>query len=140
MEPSIPSLIEETKNLWNQGRKVMIQVAWNLKKIQDSGEWEGETFPKWAEAELDISQSQTSKLLTVANYFLREKTPEEIGPVAYESLYMATMLPGTVDENLAKAKTLTRLELKQELNESEPHPGEFIEVCRHCYVKRENHN
>lgn len=141
-ELSIPTLIEETRNLWNQGKKVMIQVAWNLYQIQKSGEWDQsyETFPKFCEAELDIRQSQTSKLLTVAEYFLKSKSPEEIGPVAYESLYMATMLPGTVEENLAKARTLTRLELKQELNESEVHTGDYIEVCKHCYVTRQNHN
>lgn len=138
---SIPTLIEETRNLWNQGKKVMIQIAWNLHQIQKSGEWEGyDSFPKFCEAELDIRQSQTSKLLAIASYFLGEYTPDQIGPVAYENLYMATMLPGSKEENLAKARTLTRTELKQEINESEPHTGEYIEVCKHCYVTRQNHN
>lgn len=141
MELSTQTLIEETRQLWNQGKKVMIQVAWNLHHIQKSGEWQGyDTFPKFCEGEMDIRQSTTSKLLAIANYFLREYTPEQIGDCDYERLYQATMLPGTVDENLAKAKTLTRTELRQELNESEVHTGEFIEVCKHCYVSRANHN
>lgn len=141
MNLSIPNLISETKDLWNTGKKVMIQVAYNLAQIQKSDAWQDyESFPKFCEAELDIRQSTTSKLLTIADYYLRSLSPEQIGPVDYERLYQATMLPGTVEENLSKAQTLTRLELKQELNDSEPHTGEFVEYCKFCHVSRANHN
>lgn len=135
-ELSIPTLIAETKALWNQGKKVMIQVAWNISQIQQSDAWrEYESFPKFCEAELDIRQSTTSKLLTIASYYLKELSPEQIGPVDYELLYASTMLPGTVEENLAKAKTLTRRELREELNDSEPHEHLPITICKHCSIR-----
>lgn len=135
-EISVPGLIEETRALWNQGKKVMIQIAWNLNQIQKSDAWqEYETFPKFCEAELDIRQSTTSKLLTIASYYLKELSPEQIGAVDYELLYASTMLPGTVEENLAKAQTLTRRELREELNESEPHEHLPITICKHCQIR-----
>ena len=136
----VVEVIEQTKALWTQGRKVMIQVAYNLQVIKNSEAWkEYETFPKFCEEVLDIRQSTTSKLLTIAQYFLREYTPDQIGPTDYESLYAATMLPGTVEENLAKAKTLTRRELREELNDSEPHTHEWIEICKHCSIRNNGH-
>lgn len=135
-ELSIPTLIEETRQLWNTGKKVMVQVAYNLAQIQKSDEWKSyESFPKFCEEELDIRQSTTSKLLSIATYYFKELSPEQIGTVDYERLYAATMLPGTVEENLAKAKTLTRRELREELNDSEPHTHEPISICKHCSIR-----
>lgn len=137
----ISGLIEETRSLWNTGRKVMIQVSANLAKIRESDAWANyKTFPQFCEEELGIGQSQTSKLLTIADYFLREYTPEQIGPTDYEALYMATKLPGSVEENLAKAKTLKRSELRQEHQELEPHAFESLEICKVCHGSRESHN
>ncbi len=139
-ELSISGLIEETRALWNQGKKVMIQVAWNLKRIQDSGEWSGhDTFPEFCEKELDIKQSQTSKLLTIANYFLGEYTPEQIGPVDYERLYNAARLPGTVAENLSRAKTWNRADFKEHKAEIDPHAPEWIKYCKICELGELKH-
>lgn len=130
-------LLDETKELWASGKKIMVQVAANLLDLRDEGSWKesGKTFPQFVEDEIDIRQSQTSKLLTIGGYFLKIKTIEEIGPVDYEKLYQATMLPGTVEENLAKARTLTRRELKEEMNDSEPHEHEAISICKHCSIR-----
>lgn len=134
MNDLIPALIQETRDLWNQGRKVMIQVAFNLSKIRESDAWgDFKTFPQFCENELGISQSQTSKLLTVAEYFLREYTPEQIGPCDYEALYMAAKLPGTVEENLAKAKTLKRSELRAVREEIAPCEHSFKRFCEYCW-------
>lgn len=138
-ELSIPSLINETRELWNTGRKVMIQVAYNLSKIRESDAWQShKTFPQFAEDEMGISQSQTSKLLTIADYYLEKFSPEQIGPVDYESLYKAARLPGTVEENLAKAKTLKRSELRAEQEELAPCEHDIKPCCVNCWAVIEN--
>lgn len=139
MTDLIPALIVETRELWNQGRKVMIQVAFNLSKIRESNAWAAhKTFPQFCESELGISQSQTSKLLTIADYYLTTFSPEKIGPVDYEALYLAAKLPGSVEENLAKAKTLKRSELRAEREESAPCKHDFELFCKHCWMPRTN--
>jgi len=115
----------------------MIQVAWNLAQIQKSDAWKGfKTFPQFCEDELGIGQSQTSKLLTIADYYLDKYSPEEIGPTDYEALYMATRLPGSVEENLAKAKTLKRSELRAERQETAPCEHDFEFFCKHCWAPK----
>lgn len=127
-------LIAHTRELWNTGKKVMIQVAWNLAQIQKSDAWKGfKTFPQFCEDELGIGQSQTSKLLTIADYYLDKYSPEEIGPTDYEALYMATRLPGSVEENLAKAKTLKRSELRTAKQEAEPCTHDIKPTCVKCW-------
>lgn len=135
-------LINDTKELWNQGKKVMIQVAWNLLKIRESGEWEKyghKTFQQFCQEELDISQSQTSKLIQVADYYLEKYTPEEIGACDYERLYASTKLQGTPEENLSKALTWSRDDFKQNKAEIEPHA--FVEVCycKTCGLSKDRH-
>lgn len=137
-------LIENTKELWNTGKKVMIQVAWNLLKIRESGEWEKyghKTFQQFCQEELDISQSQTSKLVQVADYYLQQYSPEEIGPVDYERLYASTKLPGTPEENLSKALTWSRDDFKKEKAELTPHTPSYRMICTEpgCWLAEENH-
>lgn len=136
--------IVETKELWSTGKKVMIQVAWNLLKIRESGEWEKyghKTFQQFAADELDIPQSQGSKLLIIGEYFLDKYTPEEIGPVAYENLYLATKTEGSVEENLARAKTWRREDFKQHKAEVAPHPFQEVSYCGFsgCGLSKANH-
>jgi len=135
-------LIQTTKELWNQGKKVMIQVAWNLLKIRESGEWEKyghKTFQQFCQEELDISQSQASKLIQVADYYLEKYTPEQIGPVDYERLYASTKLPGTPEENLSKALTWSRDDFKKEKAEITIHDPKWITYCEVCKLSQSNH-
>lgn len=135
-------LIVETKALWNQGKKVMIQVAWNLLKIRESGEWEKyghKTFQQFCQEELDISQSQASKLIQVADYYLDKYTPEQIGACDYERLYASTKLPGTPEENLSKALTWSRDDFKKEKAELTPHEFEEVCYCKVCGLSKANH-
>lgn len=135
-------LILDTKTLWDTGKKVMIQVAWNLLKIREGGEWEKyghKSFQQFCQDELDIPQSQTSKLLIIGEYFLKEYTPEQIGPVAYENLYLATKTEGSVEENLARAKTWRREDFKQHKAEVAPHLFEEVCYCKVCGLSKANH-
>lgn len=142
MELSTETLIAETRELWNAGKKVMIQVAYNLLKIRDSEEWEKyehKTFQQFCQNELDISQSQASKLIQVADYYLDKYTPEQIGACDYERLYASTKLPGTPEENLSKALTWSRDDFKKEKAELTPHDFKEVCYCSICGLSKENH-
>jgi len=137
---AIQDVVAETKALWQTGRKVMVQVAFNLSRIKNSDVWkEYDKFPKYCEEQLEIQQSQVSKLLTIAEYYLDKFSVEEIGSVDYEKLYQSALLPGSVEVNLAKAKTLSRVELKQEKAEYQPHPYEEVAYCKVCKLSKSNH-
>jgi hypothetical protein len=142
MTPTL-ELISQTKELWNQGKKVMIQVAYNLLKIREGEEWKQyghDSFQKFAQDELDIPQSQTSKLLIIGEYFLKEYTPEQIGPCDYERLYSAAKLEGTVEENLAKARTWSRDDFKQSrAEEIGEHEAKWVTYCDVCKKAQSNH-
>lgn len=136
------TLIAEIKDLWSTGRKVMVEVASRLQQLRDSDDWKSyPTFPQFVEAELEIGQSQCSKLLAVADFYLDKYSPEQIGEVDYEKLYAATRLPGSVEENLSKAMTLSRGELKAEKQEAKPHEPEYKLVCvkAGCWIPQESH-
>ena len=137
---AIDDVVQETKTLWNTGKKVMVQVAYNLSKIRESNVWaEFKTFPQYCEEELGIGQSQTSKLLTIADYYLEKFTPEQIGPTDYEALYLSAKLPGSVEENLAKAQTLKRSELRLERDEVAPCPHSNVSpTCTDCWKVNPN--
>ncbi len=120
----------------------MIQVAWNLLKIRESCEWEKyghDSFQKFLQEELDMPQSQSSKLLIIGEYFLQQYTPEEIGPVAYENLYLATKTEGSVEENLARAKTWRREDFKAHKAEVQPHAIERVVYCKICGLSDATH-
>ncbi len=136
------NLLEETRALWNQGKKVMVQVANNLIKIREGEEWKSyghDTFQKFCDVELDIKQSQASKLLIVGEYFLKEYTPEQIGSIDAERLYAASRLPGTVEQNLAKARTWSRSDFKENAAQLDPHEIERVTYCKKCGLSEARH-
>jgi hypothetical protein len=138
----VEELVEETRGLLTRGKELLVKVAYNLKALKDSGEWEKyghDTFPKFCQEELDLSQSNTTKYLTIAEYFSEKFSPEDIGPVAIENLYLASKLPGDLEENLAKAKTWRREDFKQDKAETTPHEFARVCYCSVCGLSEERH-
>jgi len=106
--------------------------------------WEGRfsSFGEYVESPdgLNRSQGYASKLRTTEQWRLDSGlAPEAIQGIDYEALYLSIKSGGTPEEVLAKAKTLSRTELKQTRLEAEPH--DFIENtdCKKCGLSRENH-
>lgn len=134
----VEELVETTRSLLTRGRELLVQVAYNLHTLRESGEWKEthETFPKYCQEVFELSQSTTSKYMAVVEYFSAKFLPEDIGPVAIENLYMAAKLPGTPEENLSKAKTLNRSELRSEsVDGGHVHSGETIEIHKCCGMR-----
>jgi len=133
------ALIIQTRDLIHAVQGSLIQVAVNLHKIKSEGLWEAkaETWSQFTESELGISQSQASKLLAIHEHFILKGgySPDNLIGIDYECLNMARNLSGTVEEQLSKAKTLTRRELREEKNEEVPHEHEPIQICRKCSLR-----
>lgn len=140
------NLLTETKQIFATVRSGIVLAMQKLYQVKEEGVWTqvASTWGEYVESELGISQGFASKLLTVNNHFLLEGSvsPEKLEGIDYEKLYNASKLPGTIAEQIEKARTLSRSELKQERNDAEPvpHVPEFVEFCTFCHVSRANHN
>lgn len=134
------NLLKLTKAAFTSARKSMVEAMQYLHAVYEEEAWK-EVSPTWGEyleSELGVSQSQASKLLSVNRYYLLEGelNPDEIAGVDYEKLNAARSLPGTVEENLAKAKTLSRRELKDEgVDGGHVHSGETVEIHKCCGMR-----
>lgn len=132
-------LLPATKDAFGSVRHSVVVAMQLLSAVKDSGVWEqvANSWGEYVESELGISQSFASKLLTVnAAYILQGKvSPEKLEGIDYERLYLAQMLSGSVEEQIEKARTLTRKELKEERNDEEPHTHQWIQICKHCQIR-----
>lgn len=133
------NLLVLTKKAFSSARKSMVQAMQYLHAVYEEDAWKevSTTWGEYLDTELGIAQSQASKLLSVHKYYLLEGElePDEIAGVDYEKLNAARSLPGTPEENLAKAKTLSRRELKEERNDTEETPHEHIPCCAICRIR-----
>lgn len=114
-----------------------------LYKVSQDKLWE-DRFSSWAEFVesadgLNKSQSWASKHLAIHEYYTLEGglSPEQLEGSATESLYLARELPGTPEEKVAMARTLSRREIKQTKNENEghEHQGETYSVWKCCGMR-----
>lgn len=136
------SLVQETKELLNRGKELLVKVVYNLHVLRDSEEWKQyghDTFPKFCQEELEISQGTTSKYMSIADYYFETYRPEEIGPVDIEKLWAAAKLPGTPQQNLDKAKKWSREDFKKDKAETQLHDPKWITYCDVCKLSQTNH-
>lgn len=133
------NLLEETKEIFNTLRSGVVVAMQKLHRVKEEGVWDqvASSWGEYVESELGISQGFSSKLLSVNEHYLLSGavSPEQITGIDYEKLYMARSLPGTIEEQLSKAKTLTRRELKEEKNDDTPCTHEEIRICKHCGIR-----
>lgn len=137
MTPTLENVIEtkvrETKDLLKFVRQNLVGVAANLCFLR-----ENDTRP-WAEVleDLDLSQGFASKLVLSYTHYVIEGglEPERLAGVDVEKLYLSAKTGGNVEEQLARAQTLTRGELKLERDENHDHEHEWIEICKHCSIR-----
>lgn len=138
----VEELLEETRALISAGKELAVRLAYKLYILRENGEWERyghTTFPKFCQEELELPQSTTSKYLTIAEYYQATYQPEDIGSVDAEKLYLSAKLEGTPEENLAKAKTWSRDDFKQNKAEIQPHEFERVCYCKVCGMSEERH-
>lgn len=136
------ALLQEAKQAFTMMKGCTHLAMQKLFKIKEENVWT-EVSPTWGvyvEQELGISQSFASRLLTVHRIFLTEGglQPQQLQGIDTDKLYLAKDLEGTAEEKVAKAKTLTRLELKQSKGVDDPnhaHVPKTITICDTCGLR-----
>lgn len=95
-------------------------------KLWDNGQYS--SFGEYVEQGLGISEGMASKLIkTYKHYILNGSLSQRnLEGVDAEKAYLAISLPGTPEEQLIKAETLTRREIKEQLVEETHGPHEHI--------------
>lgn len=141
-ELSIPGVVQETKNLLGSVRQSLVKVAANLHFLRESGEFEGK-FGQYAEEEFGLSQSMTSKLLTIYSAWIVRAglSQEQIENVDYEKLYgYVPLLEGKEPEvALAEVTSWSRKDIKDEKQEKTPCAHtEVHKVCTACWTVMEH--
>ena len=133
------TLLEQTREAFANVRGSIVYAMQKLYAIHETGEWkqrEDDTWGGYVEQELGISQGFASKLLTVNKHYLLGGIPaESLEGIDYEKLYLAAKTEGTPEEQVAKARTLTRRELKEEKNDEEPHEHIPVSICKTCSLR-----
>lgn len=142
--PTDLTILEETKKAFANYRAGTIEAAACLFDVRAGNAWEtvASSWGEYVEQELQISQSFASKLLSAYTHFCIEgNIPRaEIADIDHERLYLARKLGGSVEEQIAKARTLSRHELKLELNDDKPHDHDWIEFCSVCHIRNHEAN
>lgn len=133
------NLLDQTKEAFANVRSSVVVAMQKLHQVQEQEAWKevSGSFSEYVESELGISQSFASKLLTVNRHYLIEAgySPENITGIDYECLYLAAKTEGTPEQQLAKAQTLSRRELKEERNDEQPHEHLPITICKTCSLR-----
>lgn len=136
------NLVEETRQLLNAVRGSSIKIGQNLYELRDTLDPQTD-WATFIRDEFDISDSFASKLITIHRVLVLEGglSQEKLEGIDQEKLYLASRLEGTPEEKLAKARTLTRSELKQTKNDEESTPHGFKKVCYCgiCGLSEANH-
>ncbi len=131
-ELDIPDVVQDTKNLLGSVRQSLVKVASNLHLLRATNQFEGK-FGQWAEETFGLSQSMTSKLLTIYDaWVIRAGIPQEqIEGQDYEKLYgYVPLLEGkSPEEALAQVRTWSRKDIKDEKQAKSPCPHTHIEWC-----------
>lgn len=132
----VEELVENTRALLNAVRGSSIKIGQNLYEIKQS-------LPKdqdWGDFlrdQFDISEGFASKLMTIHRVFVLEGgvSQEQLEGIDGEKLYIAAKLEGSPEEKIAKARVLTRRELKDEKNEEAPHEHIPVSICKVCSIR-----
>jgi hypothetical protein len=134
------NLLDQTKAAFAQFRSSVVQAMQYLYQVRESGDWM-QVSPTWTDYvknELEISQGFASKLLSVNKHYLIEGglSPENIQGIDYERLYIAQQTAGTPEEHVAKAKTLSRRELREEkVDDGHIHGEEIVRIYKCCGMR-----
>lgn len=132
----VNSLISQTKELLNAVRGSSVKIGSNLYEIKS----QLDPNVVWGDLlrdEFDISEGFASKLMSIWRVLVVEGgvSQEKLEGIDGEKLYLATKLEGTAEEKIAKARLLTRRELKEERNDEQPHDHVPVSICKTCSIR-----
>lgn len=141
-ELSIPTVIENTKQLLGGVRQSLVKVAANLYFLRSTGSYD--KFGEYVEQEFGLSQSMTSKLISLyEGWVIKAGVPQErIENTDYEKLYGYLPLLENKDpeQALAEVTTWSRSDIRAERQEKAPHAFEPLTICKVCNGTEANHS
>jgi len=135
------TVLEKCVTCFTAARQNLIEGAKYLHEISHAKLWQDNynSFGEFVEQECQISQGFASKLISVYEHYLVAGgvSQRNLENVDAEKLYLASKLPGTPEEQLTKALTLSRGELKQQKQFEDTgaectHPSL---ICAKCHSK-----
>lgn len=134
MKEITASLIEETKELIQLGKKSYLAASVNVHLIHEA--WTG-TADEWVsfyQEELDLSKSQVSKMRTVGGFLVANRL-QKTAKVSYEKLYraIASNRDGDPQKILAVAEVWGDQDFKDQAKEDCAHSKPAITVCPDCW-------
>lgn len=135
------TLLGRTKLAFQNARSAIIDAIALLYQVREENAWEGQfgSFNEFLEEGCQMDKGQASRLLTAYEHFAINGRVElaQLRAVNPEKLYLASSLPGTPEEQLAKATTLSRSELNIErADKGGEHECAYIEICKFCHKRR----
>lgn len=132
-------VLEEVRQMIKIARVSLFRAAASLYRIREENLFSAkfESFNDYLE-DIDLDKSQASRLLTAYEHFCVKGgiEPTQLEAINPEKLYLATALDGSIKQQLTKAKTLTKQELRAERHE-EKH-GEctdHVPICAKCHQR-----
>ena len=132
-------ILKEAAGYFKGARQNLMAGAELLHKIKAEELWKGkhESFSEYLEEDCQISDGMASKLIQVWQFYVIEGgfRGEKMIGADIEKLYMAAKLKSSPEKALSQALTLTRQELKSELNDPDDtckHPATY-KVCTICH-------
>lgn len=123
MEPALTptGYLKKAAECFTALRKNLYEGAQLLYHIKTEELWRGkyESFAEYLEQEVRVSESAISKLLSVYKHYCIEGgvSLRKLEVVDMEKAYLALRLPAPVDKQLASAQTLSRGELRREIQD-----------------------
>lgn len=132
------TLLEQTREAFANVRSSVVFAMQRLYEVHERKLYEtvADSWGAYVESELGISQGFASKLMAVnKHYLLGGVSPEKLESIDYECLYLAAKTEGSLEEQVEKARLLTRRELKLERNDTEETPHEHIPCCAICRIR-----
>lgn len=137
----LTNALDQSIALAKQYTQIVEQLRPLVYEVYTKELWRGRfsSFSEYVESPdgLNRSQGYASKLRQVEQFRLDSGLSEQdIRGIDYESLYLAIKTGGTAEEVVAKAKTLTRAELRATREDTNPCPHEnHGDTCWDCWAK-----
>lgn len=141
MTPST-TILKDCASAFKEVRRNVVVAAKMLWEISDKSLWKGEytSFGEYVERECQISSSFAAKLVIVYGHYVIDSRASErqIEAVDAEKLYLASRLKLPMEQQLVRAESWSRQELKAELASGGgaecTHPS-TIEICSRCHAR-----
>lgn len=134
------TLLTQCREVFQDARKSIFEGIAMLHEIAEGKLWESggfSTFGEYVEQELQLHPTQASRYLTSYKHFVIEGKQDFslLKSTDPEKLYLASKLPMDLEQQLMRATTWSRRDIKDELASKDGHDCKHevtVQICTHC--------